>query len=162
MASRHDIEHITTIACPVDEVWSALLDLENWETWNDWTTLEPATTVKEGAKGKLKACYEGDGVKFEYFNFEFGPVDKKQYILTWFGRVGPCGSLFQGYHTMKLEAVNNSATKLIHKENFRGLLPFIGLGLPYRKLKINYLKMNMALKKYLENNGHQDHSQLEA
>merc|ERR1712232_633527 len=129
-----------------DEVWDALVDLEDWKNWNHWTLLETKEYPKEGVRGKLKACYEGDGIKFEVFDFNFGPVDKDKHVLTWFGSVGPGGSLFHGYHTLELEAVDKSTTRLIHKETFRGFLPFLGLGLPYKKLKGNYLKMNLALK----------------
>jgi hypothetical protein len=41
-------------------------------------------------------------------------------------------------------------TKIEHKEVFSGLLPILGIGLPYKKLDRNYLLMNKALKAHVE------------
>jgi len=65
--------------------------------------------------------------------------------------VGPGGCLFSGYHTMRLEEVNEGGkTRLIHREVFRGVLVELGLGLPYDTLDRNYLRMNEALKECVE------------
>ena len=48
--------------------------------------------------------------------------------------------------------IGEGATKLIHKEEFGGLLPVLGLGLPFKTLDRNYLLMNEALKHCVENN----------
>jgi hypothetical protein len=149
--SRWDIHHTTSIAAPVDQVWLALVDLDYWHQWNLWTTLEVSGGVpKEGVKGKLKACYMGDNVKVETFDFEFGPVDEDKHLLTWFGSAGPGDFLFHGDHTMQLEVIDDVTTRLVHKEKFQGLLPRLGLGLPYGQLNENYLKMNEALKNHVE------------
>ena len=148
MPSRWDIKHVTDINAPIEQAWDHLVDIDNWD-WNLWTRLE-AAEVKAGTKGKLKASVNGDDRKWETFDFEFGPVVRDDHIMTWFGKVGPKGSLFQGYHTMELQKTGDKTTRLIHKEVFGGLLPLLGLGLPYKKLNENYLKMNMAFKDYVE------------
>jgi hypothetical protein len=70
--------------------------------------------------------------------------------LTWFGSAGPGDFLFHGDHTMQLEVIDDVTTRLVHKEKFQGLLPILGLGLPYGQLNENYLKMNEALKNHVE------------
>lgn len=144
--SRFNIQHVTEIKAPIDKVSDQLLDIAHWD-WNLWTKLD-ALEAKTGVNGKLKACYEGDDVAWETFDFTFGPVD--EYLLTWIGSVGPWGMLFHGYHTMKLEAIDAKTTRLTHTEVFAGLLPMLGLGLPYKKLDENYLKMNNAFKAHVE------------
>jgi hypothetical protein len=51
---------------------------------------------------------------------------------------------------MKLKKTSEKTTQLIHTEAFGGLLPMLGLGLPYKKLNENYLKINMAFKDHVE------------
>lgn len=148
-----NIEHITEIDAPIDEVWSAIINIHDW-SWNKWTRLD-AEKAEEGIRGKLRASYEGDD-KWETFDFEFGEVNSKSYILIWFGKVAG-GCLFSGFHTMRLEVINegrdgpSTRTRLIHTEKFGGMLPALGLGLPYDTLDRNYLLMNKSLKEVIEN-----------
>jgi hypothetical protein len=148
MPSRWDIKHTTDIDAPIDLAWDHLIDINHWD-WNLWTRLE-ATDVKAGTKGKLKANYKGDNEGWDTYDFEFGPIDEEDHIMTWFGKIGPGGCLFSAYHTMQLQKVDDRTTRLVHKESFRGLLPALGLGLPFKQLNENYLKMNEAFKIYVE------------
>ena len=145
---RQNIEHITDINAPIQDVWDALVDLKSWEEWNRWTTLE-ASEARTGVQGKLHACYNGDGKDLRTFDFAFSEVDPNKSKIVWSGRVAG-GFLFKGEHSINLQFVNNSTTKLVHKESFGGLLPALGLGLPYKTLDRNYLLMNKAMKKYVE------------
>lgn len=146
MTNSRNIKHITDIAMPIDQVWDSLVDIDHWN-WNLWTKLQ-ATEAKNGNKGKLQACYKGDDIEWKTFDFTFGPVEK--YLLTWIGSVGPRGCLFYACHTMKLEKIDETATRLVHEEEFSGLLPKVGMGLPFKQLDQNYLKMNNAFKAYIE------------
>eukprot|EP00984_Skeletonema_dohrnii_P016967 scaffold7639_cov83-Skeletonema_dohrnii-CCMP3373.AAC.3 len=141
------ILHETIINASVDEVWKELIAIEDWK-WNRWTKLK-ADNPTEGVKGKLLASFEGDDTWKEY-DFTFGRVSEPEHLLTWMGGVGPKDCLFSGYHTMQLEAMDESRTKLIHQEKFGGILPAIGLGLPFKTLDRNYLLMNEALKHHVE------------
>jgi hypothetical protein len=146
---HQSIQHVTLIDAPVETVWKALIDVNDWR-WNLWTRLE-AGTPAVGLKGTLKACYEGNDQDWQTFEFEFAEVDCEAHILAWKGEVGPFGGcLFKGYHTMKLEPVNAKQTKLVHTEVFGGLLPMLRLGLPYSKLDRNYRLMNESLKEHVE------------
>ena len=141
------ISHETMINAPADNIWKEIIAIDDWE-WNKWTRLK-AERPEEGIKGQLKASYDGNN-NWKQFDFTFGPVDESQYLLTWVGSIGPKGCIFYGYHTMQLEVVNDTETKLIHREEFGGLLPKLGLGLPYKKLDRNYLLMNEELKQCVE------------
>eukprot|EP00957_Ditylum_brightwellii_P183034 13941562-Ditylum_brightwellii.AAC.1 len=99
---RQSIEHVTDINAPIDFVWKLLIDTDDWE-WNKWTRLK-ADGVSEGIEGKLMASYEGDN-RWKTFDFKFAEVNSKSHVLSWSGSVGPSGCLFQGYHTMRLEAI---------------------------------------------------------
>merc|ERR1712226_436712 len=99
--------------------------------------------------GKLKASYEGDD-QWQTFDFTFGEVDHTAHSMNWFGKVGG-GWLFSGDHTMSLEVIEEGKkTRLIHTEKFGGILPALGLGLPYKTLNRNYLLMNNSLKEFVE------------
>ena len=147
--SRHNIVHETIIEAPIESVWKEVINIDDWE-WNRWTKLKCAKGPIEGNKGKLLACYEGNDENWQEFDFEFGPVNESQHLLTWLGNVGPGGCLFSGYHTIELEIINKDQTKLIHQEKFGGLLPLLGLGLPYTTLDRNYRRMNESLKATVE------------
>jgi hypothetical protein len=144
--SRWNIEHVSVIDAPIDKVWSELVKIDEWE-WNKWTKLE-AESATTGTAGKLKAAYDGDD-RWETFDFNFGEVNKHTHLLEWGGIVAG-GFLFKGRHHMRLEAVSPGVTKIEHKEVFSGLLPILGIGLPYKKLDRNYLLMNEALKAHVE------------
>lgn len=146
--SRHNIQHTTDIDAPIDLVWKHLIDIDHW-SWNKWTKLETKDEAHPGVKGTLKASFEGNDI-WETYDFEFGAVDNRQHLLLWQGKVGPNGCLFSGCHSMQLEAVSPNRTRLIHQEHFGGLLPQMGLGLPYKKLDRNYRLMNEAFKEYVE------------
>ena len=145
--SCHNISHETLIDAPVEKVWEAIVSIDDWE-WNKWTKLVANSGAKTGEKGKLKASYEGDD-KWETFDFAFGEVNEDKHLLEWEGSVAG-GILFKGRHHMRLEAAMPNQTRLEHKEKFGGLLPMLGLGLPYKTLDRNYLLMNEALKEHVE------------
>lgn len=137
--SRFNICHETMINAPVEEVWKELIAIDDWK-WNKWTKLK-ADNPSEGVKGKLWASFKGDE-EWKEFDFRFGRVSESEHLLTWMGGVGPKDILFSGYHTMKLVEICEGKTKMIHKEEFGGLLPALGLGLPFKTLDRNYLLMN--------------------
>eukprot|EP00531_Pseudo-nitzschia_arenysensis_P016102 CAMPEP_0116146066 /NCGR_PEP_ID=MMETSP0329-20121206/16959_1 /TAXON_ID=697910 /ORGANISM="Pseudo-nitzschia arenysensis, Strain B593" /LENGTH=169 /DNA_ID=CAMNT_0003641775 /DNA_START=138 /DNA_END=647 /DNA_ORIENTATION=+ len=142
------IEHITIIDAPVETVWAALVDVNDW-SWNKWTRLDATESPKEGLKGTLRACYEGNDQDWQTFEFEFVEVNPQTHTLTWKGEL-LYGCLFSGYHTMELSTLKAGQTKLVHTEIFGGLLPMLRLGLPFPKLDRNYRLMNESLKKHVE------------
>lgn len=142
------IEHITEINAPIDTVWYALIDINDWQ-WNKWFRFE-AKEVSKGTKGKLKVSYEGDCEWLQTYDFTFGEIDENTHLMTWFGKVlGGCA--FFGDHTVRLEVIGDGAkTRLVHREKFGGLLPALGLGLPYETLDRNYLLFNEGIKEFVE------------
>mmetsp|Transcript_2726 Transcript_2726/g.4049 ORF Transcript_2726/g.4049 Transcript_2726/m.4049 type:complete len:161 (+) Transcript_2726:66-548(+) len=148
------IEHITEIDAPIEEVWSAIIDIKDW-SWNKWTRLEADAEPAKGVKGKLLASFDGND-EWKTFDFEFGEIDPESRVFTWLGNVGPGGCLFHGYHTMRLEVIDkeevtaSTCTRLIHTETFRGVLPLFRMGLPFKKIDRNYLLMNENLKEFIE------------
>jgi hypothetical protein len=147
--SRWNIEHLTDINVPIDVAWKALVDIDNWE-WNLWTRLD-APNAKTGVRGKLRARYEGDAdADWKTFDFCFDEVSEEKHLLAWKGSIAG-GMLFSAKHHMRLtELEPDKSCRLEHVETFSGLLPMLGLGLPFKTLNRNYLFMNEALKKTLE------------
>mmetsp|Transcript_10485 Transcript_10485/g.14693 ORF Transcript_10485/g.14693 Transcript_10485/m.14693 type:complete len:162 (-) Transcript_10485:434-919(-) len=150
-APKRTIRHTTDIDAPIEEVWASLVDIDSWKEWNKWTTLQ-AEPVQAGTNGKLFACFDGDGKNIKEYDFYFTQVNSEHFVLEWGGRVGPGGTLFRGSHSMSLHKneANADGTTLVHEEIFGGLLPKLGMGLPYKTLDRNYLLMNNALKEHIE------------
>eukprot|EP00537_Pseudo-nitzschia_pungens_P011859 CAMPEP_0172382080 /NCGR_PEP_ID=MMETSP1061-20121228/77_1 /TAXON_ID=37318 /ORGANISM="Pseudo-nitzschia pungens, Strain cf. pungens" /LENGTH=217 /DNA_ID=CAMNT_0013109889 /DNA_START=295 /DNA_END=949 /DNA_ORIENTATION=- len=100
--SNQKIHHVTEINAPIEAVWKALVNVNDW-SWNKWTRLE-AGIPAVGLQGTLLACYEGD------FSIEFAEVDPNNHVLAWQGSVGPFDGrlLFKGYHSMRLEEIEES------------------------------------------------------
>jgi hypothetical protein len=153
-ALNERIEHITEIHAPIEKVWEALIDIDNWD-WNKVFRLE-ADKVAAGLKGTLKVASEGkNGVEWESFECTFGDMmDPESYTLHWTGSVGVTGCLFRGNHIMKLEVIKkigcSSFTQLHHSEDFDGILPHLNLGYDYEQVNKNYLLVNEALKDFVE------------
>uniref|UniRef100_A0A7S2EYC1 Coenzyme Q-binding protein COQ10 START domain-containing protein n=1 Tax=Trieres chinensis TaxID=1514140 RepID=A0A7S2EYC1_TRICV len=144
--SRWNIEHVTEIDAPIDDVWLVLININDWN-WNAWTRLD-APSATTGVSGKLRASFDGDGTWTTY-DFRFREVDNDKHLIEWGGSVAG-GMLFKGRHSMRLEEIKPGTTRLMHVEEFGGLLPAFGAGLPYRKLDRNYRLMNEALKAHVE------------
>jgi hypothetical protein len=150
--SRHNITHITEIQAPIEFVWKTLFDLDDWKNWNKWTlisTKDPSVTPKQGVPGILKVCYEGDDQNWQTYDFVFGEILHENHLLTWQGAVAG-GCLFSGHHTMRLEGTSPNETNLTHAEQFGGMLPMMGVGLPYKTMNRNYLLMNESFKAHVE------------
>jgi len=143
------IEHTTTIDAPIDAVWWEVFDVNDWR-WNKWFKLEAGIPVT-GLKGTLRVCLEGDNKDWKTYEFEFADVDNDRYIMAWKGEVGPFGGcIFRGYHTVKLEKITATQTRLIHTEIFGGILPYLKLGFHYPTIDRNYRFFNEALKEHVE------------
>lgn len=89
---------------------------------------------------------EASGTKFSPILFA---VDENK-KLEWIGRLGFKG-LFDGTHTFELNDPGNGITELIHREQFSGLLvPIFKMKLE-KETRLNFQKMNEALKERVEN-----------
>ncbi len=133
------------IAAPIDQVWNALVDFENWKSWNltvdevlgDFKLNSKIMVTMRAAKGKKPMSYAAEIVEVD---------ENKSY--RWRATM-MAGFLFTNYKVFTLEATE-TGTKLTHNEEFTGLL----VPLFWKKMEtgaVPLLKLlNRGLKKSLE------------
>mmetsp|Transcript_53991 Transcript_53991/g.96695 ORF Transcript_53991/g.96695 Transcript_53991/m.96695 type:complete len:153 (-) Transcript_53991:341-799(-) len=135
------------IDASIEDVWAVVSDLANWGSWSKWTWFEDVES-KSGTTATLVVSFDGDEKLKRYAGTEIVAVDGEQFFLNWCGTV-PCG-LFHGNHWIQLIKVTESKTLVQHYEDFSGILPALGIGMPYKKVKRNYGLINKALKAKVE------------
>ena len=127
------------IDAPIEEVWSVLSDIENWESWNP-------VVPKIQARKQL-----GGGVRFEIHVPPGKPLKLAAKFLAWeenreMAWGGGIPGVFSGNHYFRLEPRDAGGCRIIHGEDFRGLVPLL---LFTRKRVANieaaYSRMNEAL-----------------
>lgn len=139
---RNDIE----INAPIDKVWNAVIDFDNYKKWNSQLTFLGGT-VKPNGKLHLRLAAEGADP------YEFKPnisywTEKKQF--AWLAQTG-LPRIFDGEHFFELKDLGNGKTLLTNREEYRGVLSQIFRQLPMMKTAPDgFKKMNIELKNYVE------------
>ena len=136
-------KHIYTevdISAQPETVWAILTDNEKYPEWNPYHVRVDGT-LKVGEKLFVKIHKpNGDEVEIEPHVMRVVPLKE----LTWGGGLK---WIFFGEHVFLLERLDESSTKLIHKEDFTGLaIPFASLD----AIEEGYNLMNHALKERAE------------
>lgn len=133
-----------TINASVETVWEALMNFDNYETWNPFiTSIKGNSEVGETIEASIM-----NGDKPMTFNPKVLVVSKCK-EFRWKGKMFVKG-LFDGEHYFKLEEFEGK-TKFTHGEIFTGLLS----GMIYKMIGENTEKgfkaMNEGLKGLCEN-----------
>jgi hypothetical protein len=138
---KHAIDTSITIDAPPSRVWEVLSNVKEYSKWNPFLT---------AIDGELA---QGEYVKVTFSNgFKISPmlvaVDKDK-ELRWKGKL-LCGGLFDGEHYFRLVSEEDGRkTRFEQGENFSGIL--IGVtGSLLKETKLNFIKMNEAIKKRSE------------
>jgi len=132
------------IDAPVDRVWAVLRDTAAYAEWNPFIrTIEGA--LQPGSR--LTVRIEPPGGSGVTFKPTVQAVEPNQ-LVRWLGRLLLPG-VFDGEHSLRLEAINSDHTRFIQSERFGGLLvPLLG-GLLARTHR-GFEEMNQALKARVE------------
>jgi hypothetical protein len=135
------------IDAPVDRVWAVLRDTAAYAEWNPFIrTIEGA--LQPGSR--LTVRIEPPGGSGVTFKPTVQAVEPHQ-LVRWLGRLLLPG-IFDGEHSLRLEAINSDHTRFIQSERFGGLLvPLLG-GLLARTHR-GFEEMNQALKARVEAGG---------
>ncbi|MDS1270918.1 SRPBCC domain-containing protein [Lipingzhangella sp. LS1_29] len=138
------IETTVTIAAPPRVVWQILVEFEEYQEWNPFIVwAEGSATV--GAT--IKAHITPPGQKGMTHRPVIADADPES-RLRWVGTL-PIPGLFSGTHEFLLDQ-ENGGTRLVHREEFTGLLvPFLGGTL--RRTEVGFGELNRALKERAEN-----------
>ena len=132
------------IQAPIHKVWQELLDFEKYPQWNPFVHIKGQAQV--GAQLENTMHLEGQSPQI------FKPVVLKVDAETefrWKGKLFISG-LFDGEHYFLLEKIDGQSTRLIHGENFTGLLVRPLLGMIGAKTEAGFERMNLGLKEWVE------------
>lgn len=129
-----------TIDASAEKVWDILLDFDAYPEWNPFIK-EISGTAQKGEQ--IKVLIQPEGGKATRFK----PViqeNKAQKEFRWLGKLFVKG-LFDGEHYFLLEAISPSQTRLVHGENFRGLLSGFIMKKIGAQTEASFHSMNEAL-----------------
>ncbi|WP_143960067.1 SRPBCC domain-containing protein [Litoribacter populi] len=139
-----EIKTEITINAPKEKVWGILTDFEKYYQWNPFIIKSQGRAV-EGSF-LTNTMVNGDGTLT--FKPQILKVEENRYF-DWKGKLWVKG-LFDGHHYFKIEELTESQVKLVHGENFSGLLSGIILKKIGEQTHNNFIKMNQAIKKRAE------------
>ena len=146
MPSKHiRIETRIIINKPIEQVWAQFKCVEAYPQWNTLFNIEKFPT-QVGQQFNVDLYDENRKVKFK-----MQPVvlTLENYRLEWEGKLYING-LFNGRHQFIFQSVDANTTELIQAEDFNGLLvPFLNKAVIQPTL-LNFKKMNVSFKTYLE------------
>lgn len=134
-----------TINAPRADVWKALLYHEAYPTWNPFITRIEGTPTP-GHTLNIQLQLQGQSP------MTIAPkvvVNESEREFKWRGSLGIKG-VFDGEHFFQLEAINERQTRLVHGENFSGILSGLMLMLIGKKTESGFKAMNEALKAHVE------------
>ncbi|MCX7289284.1 MAG: SRPBCC domain-containing protein [Rhodobacterales bacterium] len=129
------------IAASPDRVWQVLTDFPSWSGWNPFirhiegnltpgsrlvTRMYPAGDKPRTFRPVVEACVPGES-------------------FAWRGRLAIPG-LFDGHHQFRLTPIA-SGTRLVHQEQFTGLLLLV---VDVERFRADFIAMNNALKAQAE------------
>ena len=126
-----------------EKVWSTLTDLSNYANWNPFIVSsegEPAV----GQRITNTMISRGKPTVFNPVVTKFEPGREFEWLGS--GMLG----MFKGRHYFQLEDLGEGRTKLIHGEQFSGLLSGLIMKLIGDDTLKNFQRMNQALKEVVE------------
>jgi hypothetical protein len=144
-----EIRTTTDIDAPLERVWELLSD---FESWGDWNPVIPRVRgrLEAGAPVDIQLAVGGRRVPIKVRILRADP-DRE---LRWRGpRSGVQARLFGGEHYFSLEKIDETHTRFIHGERFKGLLVPVVWSRLEPLLRKRYTQMNDAVKSRSESAG---------
>lgn len=132
------------IAASPEKIWEVLLDFAKYPEWNPFIKIEGKPVVGTHLKNTMML----EGRSPQIFKPELLVVDAPN-ELRWLGKLFVSG-LFDGEHYFLLEPIDEQHTRLVHGENFRGILVGILMKMIGENTRNSFERMNVALKRRVE------------
>ncbi|MEO1058611.1 MAG: SRPBCC domain-containing protein [Actinomycetota bacterium] len=142
---RHAIQTEITIDAPPDVVWRALTDLERYSEWNPFI-LSATGTVAVGER--LVNRLQPPGGRAMTFKPTVTEVEPAR-TFEWLGRLLVPG-VFDGRHRFELEPTPGGGTRMVHSEQFSGLLVRLLRSSLDTTTVAGFTAMNEALRDHVE------------
>lgn len=134
------IETSIIIHASKQKIWDILMDFEQYPNWNPFIQ----SISGERKLGNRIEATIGLGDKGMTFKPRITKLDKHNHF-EWLGNLWTKG-IFDGRHGFILEEMDSQSTKLIHKEEFKGVLVGILWSMIGDDTEKGFNVMNEALK----------------
>ena len=138
------IETSIEIGAPPDAVWDALMDFERFPEWNPYLTGIEGTPAKGE---RLEVSMVLPGRKAMVFRPTVLRVEQRR-EFRWLGHMLVPG-VFDGEHIFELTDLGGR-TRFVQREEFRGFLAPLMLGMVGEGTKEGFVAMNEALRDRVE------------
>ncbi|PSL07807.1 SRPBCC domain-containing protein [Cecembia rubra] len=127
-----------------EKVWDILTDFDKYQHWNPFIVKSQGLAIPESYL--VNTMKNGD--RFITFKPKVLKVEPNKYF-DWQGKLWFKG-LFDGHHFFHIEEIHPNQVKLIHGENFSGLMSKMILKKIGQQTRESFEHMNKALKKAAE------------
>ncbi len=146
---HHAIHTEITIDAPPAIVWRTLTDLERYSEWNPFiVSARGHVAVGERLVNRLQPP-GGRAMTFKPTVTEVEPAR----TFEWLGRLVVPG-LFDGRHRFELHPTPDGGTRLVHSEQFSGLLVRVMRASLDTTTVAGFTSMNEALRRRVESAAH--------
>lgn len=139
--SKFEIRHEIHVQAPVEQVWKTIIDFPAYSTWNSQLFFLGGE-VKKGGLLHLRLAAEGAAP------YEFKPVVsyfEENTRFAWLAITGVAG-VFDGEHFFELSPAPGGGTRLVNREEYRGVLSQVMRHLPMMKqAPAGFAKMNQEI-----------------
>lgn len=142
---HHELHTQVDVDATPETVWSVLTDLDRYAEWNPFI-VEARGTVAVG--DELVNRMQAPGGKAMTIKPVVTAVEPAQ-TFEWLGSVGFPG-VFDGRHRFDLEATSTGSTRIIHSEQFDGVLVRFMRKTLDTQTRAGFEAMNIALKSRAE------------
>lgn len=142
---RHELHTQIDIDATPEAVWNVLTDLDHYSDWNPFI-VEASGDVAVG--NKLTNRMQAPGGKAMTIKPAVTAVEPAQ-TFEWLGHLGVRG-VFDGRHRFELQATPAGGTRVMHNEEFQGVLVRFMRKTLDNQTKSGFEVMNVALKNRAE------------
>jgi len=133
------------INAPLEQVWHALIDVENYPRWNPFTT-RVETTFVVGEPAILYVTMNGQHQRVQH---EVITVFEPQHSFAWTSIMG-APFILKANRWQIVEASEDKCTQYETYETFDGLLVPLIMALYRKDIQRGFEAVGSALKKYVE------------
>ncbi len=129
------------IDASAETIWKVLNDFASFPDWNPFMVRISGQMI-EGEK--LEVRMQLPGGRAMTFKPQLIKVEPNR-EFRWLGRLLLPG-VADGQHIIELKPIGDARTRVIHREEFRGVLTSLFLAMVGKKTELGFQQMNEALK----------------
>lgn len=146
--SKVYMESSTEIECPLEVVWSVLLDFDNYKEWSSFTPeVKLNKDAKIGSEFTMNVKMDPKNESLREQKLTFQGIDEEKHTICWTAQVS---FLLSSKRLQKIQKIGNEKTLYQTKEAFSGILKYVIDSFFITTLKERFSDIANDLKKYCE------------